>query len=211
MIQRLFYAFTMIGSEWVLWLLLGLSVISIALIIERILFYQSANRLTSVEKENLRDLIDRKNWNDSKKIIQPHTGNKNDPTVSVANAVLAESSTSIDALTQISQNALLQARVSWDKNLALLATIGSNAPFIGLFGTVLGIIKAFHDLSYQGNSGALTVSSGISEALVATAVGLMVAIPALIAYNLFQRRVKKTFVEADALKSLVIGKRLAGE
>lgn len=210
MVHHLFYAFTMIGSEWVLWILLGLSVISIALIIERALFYQSASRLSSEEKENLRNLIDSKNWNDSKKILQSHSGNTSDPAISVAAAVLSESSTSVEALSQISQNAMLRTRVSWDKNLALLATIGSNAPFIGLFGTVLGIIKAFHDLSYQGNSGALTVSSGISEALVATAVGLMVAIPALIAYNLFQRKVRRVFVEADALKSLVIGKRLAG-
>ena len=54
----------------------------------------------------------------------------------------------------------------------MLATIGNNAPFIGLFGTVLGIIKAFHDLSQQAGAGAQTVTSGISEALVATAIGL---------------------------------------
>jgi biopolymer transport protein ExbB len=75
---------------------------------------------------------------------------------------------------------------------------------VGLFGTVLGIIKAFHDLSQQTTAGSQTVTAGISEALVTTAVGLLVAIPAVIAYNLFQRKVKSAVAEAEALKSYLI-------
>jgi biopolymer transport protein ExbB len=96
--------------------------------------------------------------------------------------------------------------MEWERNLSVLATIGNNAPFIGLFGTVLGIIKAFHDLSQQATTGAATVTSGISEALVATAIGLLVAIPAVIAFNLFQRRVKTALAEAESLKSFLVGK-----
>ena len=72
-------------------------------------------------------------------------------------------------------------------------TLGNNAPFVGLFGTVLGIIKAFHDLGATGAKGAAiqqTVMAGISEALVATAVGLAVAIPAVVAFNVFNRWLK---------------------
>nr|WP_320116514.1 MotA/TolQ/ExbB proton channel family protein [uncultured Desulfuromonas sp.] len=73
------------------------------------------------------------------------------------------------------------------KRLTVLATLGNNAPFIGLFGTVLGVIKAFHDLHLQEGSGIKVVMGGISEALVATAMGLLVAIPAVIAYNAFSK------------------------
>jgi biopolymer transport protein ExbB len=73
------------------------------------------------------------------------------------------------------------------KRLTILATLGNNAPFIGLFGTVLGVIKAFHDLHVQQGSGIKVVMGGISEALVATAMGLLVAIPAVIAYNAFSK------------------------
>src|SRR5581483_10425719 len=96
---------------------------------------------------------------------------------------------STEVLNELAQDAVVRARLAWERNLSILATIGSNAPFVGLFGTVLGIIKAFHDLSQQGNTGASMVTAGISEALVATAVGLLVAIPAVVAFNIFQRKV----------------------
>ena len=82
-------------------------------------------------------------------------------------------------------------RLSFARRPALIAigTVASTAAFIGLFGTVLGIIQAFHDLSLTSEEGAKTVMSGISEALVATAMGLFAAIPAVIAYNRFSSRV----------------------
>ena len=74
------------------------------------------------------------------------------------------------------------------KNLALLATISSSAPYIGLLGTVIGIINAFQGLSTTAQLTLSSVAPGISEALVATAVGLLAAIPALIAYNQFSKK-----------------------
>ncbi|MBI4924813.1 MAG: MotA/TolQ/ExbB proton channel family protein, partial [Bdellovibrio sp.] len=58
---------------------------------------------------------------------------------------------------------MIQTKILWDKNLAILATIGNNAPFVGLFGTVLGIIRAFHDLSQQVGTGVQTVTAGVAE------------------------------------------------
>jgi biopolymer transport protein ExbB len=97
-----------------------------------------------------------------------------------------------------------RVRVDLERNLGVLGTLGNNAPFVGLFGTVLGIIKAFADLSRNQTGGASAVMSGISEALVATAVGLMVAIPAVVAYNFFQGRVRKALARVDALAHLVL-------
>jgi biopolymer transport protein ExbB len=77
-----------------------------------------------------------------------------------------------------------------ERSLGFLATVGSNAPYIGLFGTVLGIMKAFHDMGQAGSGGQGAVMAGISSALIATAAGLMVAIPAVLAFNYFQKQLK---------------------
>jgi biopolymer transport protein ExbB len=82
--------------------------------------------------------------------------------------------------------------------MMLLGTLGNNAPFIGLFGTVLGVIKAFHDLAQSG-AGPEVVMSGLSEALVATAVGLLVALPCVFAFNNLQKRIKDLMGEMEAL------------
>ncbi|HEX7928079.1 MAG TPA: MotA/TolQ/ExbB proton channel family protein [bacterium] len=79
---------------------------------------------------------------------------------------------------------------SLEMRLPLLATISSSAPYIGLFGTVLGIIKSFQDIGVSGVTSLAVVAPGISEALVATAAGLMAAIPALMAYNFFRNRIR---------------------
>ncbi len=84
----------------------------------------------------------------------------------------------------------LQSLLGW------LGTIGNVTPFVGLFGTVLGIIRAFHDLSLSSGGGPAVVASGIAEALVATATGIFVAIPAVIFYNYFVRMIDTVETEA---------------
>jgi biopolymer transport protein ExbB len=99
---------------------------------------------------------------------------------------------------------LERARLEYERRLAFLGTLGNNAPFIGLFGTVLGIIRAFADLAaHPGAAGAGSVMAGISEALVATAVGLAVALPAVVSFNLFQRWLRRS-----AQRSAVLGHAL---
>jgi len=90
-----------------------------------------------------------------------------------------------------------QIKIALEKRLGLLATFGNNAPFIGLFGTVLGIINAFHTLSKGNEFGVNAVMGGISEALVATATGLFVAIPSVMAYNYFVRKIKMILLELE--------------
>lgn len=77
-----------------------------------------------------------------------------------------------------------------EHHLSFLATTGNVTPFIGLFGTVLGIIDAFHQISRQGTASIAAVAPGISEALVATAAGLLAAIPAVVAFNYYVSRVR---------------------
>jgi biopolymer transport protein ExbB/TolQ len=96
-------------------------------------------------------------------------------------------------------------KLELERGLTVLATLGSNAPFIGLFGTVLGIIHAFAALG-GSQEGVSSVMTGISEALLATAVGLLVAIPAVIAYNVFSRRIRVALSECEALKDFYLSR-----
>ena len=109
-----------------------------------------------------------------------------------------------EAVASAISSTIEKRRLQYEQGLFILGTLGNNAPFIGLFGTVLGIIKAFADLSHNQSGGAAAVMSGISEALVATAVGLMVAIPAVIAYNYFQGKVRGALGRVDAMAHLIL-------
>jgi biopolymer transport protein ExbB len=109
------------------------------------------------------------------------------------------------ACAEAMQSVKARMRPALDANLATLATIGSNAPFVGLLGTVLGIIKAAHEFNAAAaQNSPNVVMAGVFEALVATAVGLFVAIPAVVAYNLFQRRVRKRMAHVDSLAHLIL-------
>ena len=94
-------------------------------------------------------------------------------------------------------------RPRFEKYLNFLATVGSNAPFIGLLGTVFGVMDAFRALATsQGDTAVVMV--GISKALVATAVGLIVAIPAVIAFNTYQKQVKSIMQNLESVKELCV-------
>lgn len=101
-------------------------------------------------------------------------------------------------LTEMMEATALEEKIKMERFLSILGTMGNIAPFIGLFGTVIGIIRAFHDLAVSGSGGPSVVAAGISEALIATAIGLFVAIPSAISYNFFLRRVGTIMAEIEA-------------
>jgi biopolymer transport protein ExbB/TolQ len=103
----------------------------------------------------------------------------------------------VDAAKRAIQRATAVNLSDLKRGLSGLATIGSTAPFVGLFGTTFGIINAFHGMSVTGSGGLGAISAGISEALVTTAFGLFVAVPAVWAYNYFAGRVEGFNVEMD--------------
>ncbi len=110
-----------------------------------------------------------------------------------------------DAVFELLEGARMLERVHLEKWLTVLGTLGNSAPFIGLLGTVIGIIRAFGDLARSGSSDPKAVMLGISEALVATAAGLFVAIPCAVMYNYFMNQVKRFAVEMEvASKELVV-------
>ncbi len=99
---------------------------------------------------------------------------------------------------QLMEAAALEEKIKLERFLSILGTMGNIAPFIGLFGTVIGIIRAFGDLAVSGSGGPSVVAAGIAEALITTAAGLVVAIPAVVAYNYFLRRVGTIMEEIEA-------------
>lgn len=109
-----------------------------------------------------------------------------------------------EGLEEVFNTYALSERPEMERSLNFLATLGANAPYIGLFGTVLGIMKAFNDLARSSDAGQQTVMAGISIALVATAAGLFVAIPAVISYNYFQRQVRGVFQGLESVKELCV-------
>lgn len=205
-----FLEFALIGAEWVMWLLVAASVVSVYVMVERVLFYNGVARADAELRRRLLAALAQDDLSSATKLSQSGIG-VGASLVAEMLAVANRGTAAIEATLNAARN---EQRMRLTKNLSYLGTLGSNAPFIGLFGTVLGIIQAFHELAKPGaNAGAgasQEVMKGISEALVATAVGLMVAIPAVIAYNVFQGRVKRTLAQADGLASaafaLIIGK-----
>lgn len=213
MLGNLFLGFSLLGAEWVLYVLVFLSIFSVALLFERSFFYRTA--LNGIEgfRKSLRDAVSAGEWDRALQIARARSSSqsvdKPDLEANMAVALLSEKNSTPEILNELAQDQVIRAKIKWERSLSLLATIGNNAPFVGLFGTVLGIIKAFNDLSQAngaGGAGASGVTAGVADALVATAVGILVAIPAVAGFNLYQRRTKAALSEAEALKSFLVGK-----
>lgn len=98
----------------------------------------------------------------------------------------------------------LEERLKMERFTIILGTLGTICPFIGLFGTVIGIIKAFHDLAVSGSGGPSVVAAGISEALLTTATGLAIAIPAVVMFNYFMRKVRNLSILLEANQMRVV-------
>lgn len=175
------------GSEWVLWLLVAISVGTAAVMVERWITYRGVSRRESQMAEVVAGGGSYR-WD----LIRKTAGKLDAPGARLLGRVLRARSERADNLELILDSANTAEKVKLERNLGFLGTVGANAPFIGLLGTVLEILRVFNLLGEQGVTSAADTSSimtGISEALVATGVGLLVAIPATVAYNAYLKRV----------------------
>lgn len=182
-------------SEWVLWLLIALSVTSIAVMVERAIFYLRHSIDVYEVKRRLTSLVRQGDYAGASNYL----GQFDSLETNVVLSGLQHVDQGPEAVEDLIAGALGKEKERYERSLTFLATIGNNAPFIGLFGTVLGIIKSFQDLSGDMSNASAAVMSGISEALIATAVGLVVAIPAVIAFNSFKTKVKSRLGSTDLL------------
>jgi biopolymer transport protein ExbB len=188
--------FTFLGAEWTLWLLVALSVLSIAVIVERALYFRGRRVDIELLAAQIEAALRAGNVDQALRAVRGSRAVE----CTVLHAGLSEITRGAHAVSEAMASAKARERLQLEARLAVLGTLGSNAPFIGLLGTVLGIIVASHELSQAQaaqQSAAGAVMGGVFEALVATAVGLMVAIPAVVAFNIFQRRVRRTLGRVD--------------
>ena len=192
-------------ESFTLWILLGCSIIALTVAIERWWYYRkirfNPRQLLEILGKSHAFLTQGK-ADEAMNLTQGLNG----PIPDIIRTALTNRNRSKVELDELLTAARMEQRLVLERYLGILGTLGNTAPFIGLFGTVVGIIKAFHDLAVSGSGGPAVVAAGISEALVATAAGLLVAIPCVVIYNVYTKRVKEmaTNMEVSSIRLLVI-------
>jgi biopolymer transport protein ExbB len=214
LVEWLQHLMTNFGATWVMWLMIGLSVGSVTIMLERGWFYYSIRddipQLATALREKLRD----DDMPAALSVLQKSPSAE----AAVVVAGLREADRGAKAAEKAMRGAAALQKMKLEQRLAFLGTLGNNAPFIGLFGTVIGIVQAFDALGKQGMGTATAASAAaptavmaaIAEALVATAVGLAVAIPAVAAYNFYQRHTRAVLGNTEALTNVLLA-HLSGE
>lgn len=190
----------LVGGEWVLYLLIFSSVLSLAVVIHKAYFFYQNRIDWDAFSEMIAAFLNKGDVDAALEYSRRHSS----PAARVLTAGLENMDKGPDAVEEILIGKRIAEKFRMESKLVILGTLGNNAPFIGLFGTVLGIIKAFHDLATTENPNPSVVMRGVSEALVATAVGLLVAIPAVMAYNYFQRRVKEAVTQMEGASKILL-------
>ena len=211
LVEWLQHLMTNFGAGWVMWLLIALSVLSVAVMLERGWFYWSLRDDIGRLARDLRERLRNDDLEGARKLLEASPSAE----AAVVVAGIIEADRGAKAADEAMQGASALQRMKLERRLAFLGTLGNNAPFMGLFGTVIGVVQAFEALGKQGavaataaKESALTapteVMAAIAEALVATAVGLAVAIPAVAMYNYYQRLSRSILANTDALSHVLL-------
>jgi len=199
-IQERLTAFANLGAEWVMWLLIILSVVVLAIVLERAYYMLvSHDNIATLKAE----LLKRLRANDVDGARKRLRASKSfEARIALAGLESADDGSAAAEERMNGESSL--AKVAMERNLAFVGTVGNNAPFVGLLGTVIGIINAFNELDQSGGQVSSGLMAEIGEALVATAIGLLVAIPAVAFFNLFIRIIKARLARGDALGNEVL-------
>lgn len=200
--ESLLHFFEELGAEWILWILLVLGGVAIVVIIERGLFFRRTWVDPTKVSSELIEALRAGGAQQARGVLARVPG----MTGGVLSAALDAYDHGVEAVEEVIYGAIAQERVGYDRFLSILGTLGSSAPFIGLMGTVIGILTAFSALGsgLEGTVLKTQVMSSIGEALVATAVGLAVAIPSVVAYNGFKSRIKAMAANTEGMARLVL-------
>lgn len=166
--------------------LLALSVIAVAIVIERLLFFASQHSDSKGLLRSIGQKIASDDLPGAIKICQQNKG----MLPKILEFGLQRGEKNRADITDALSIALMENLNSLERNLGVIGTIAVIAPFVGLFGTVLGVMRTFTDIALKGNSTPAVVSAGVAEALITTAAGLFVAVTAVIFFNYFKTRIK---------------------
>jgi biopolymer transport protein ExbB/TolQ len=188
-------------ARTVLYVLIGLSVLSIGVIIERWWFFRRRRDDLASLSDRVRRALAHGDLGEVKKVLAASRSVE----AEIVGEAVSWYGEGVESVEQILAKATRMRRKRFEAGLLFLGTLGNNAPFIGLFGTVLGIVTAFRELGGNQMGAAMgNVMSGIAEALLATAVGILVALPAVIYFNVFQKKGADIEEQAAALGNVVI-------
>ncbi len=194
-IQERLTAFAMLGATWVMWLLIFLSIIGVAIIFERVYYFFSTRDDVRKLQEDLRLLLAKNDLNG----VRERLASSNSFQAKIVYSGVEVAEDGPEAAAERIAGATSVARTQMERNLGFLGTVGNNAPFVGLLGTVIGVIRAFHALDESAGKVTSGLMAEVGEALVATAIGLLVALPAVAFFNFFQRLIRYRLTWADAL------------
>ena len=194
-IQERLTAFAMLGATWVMWLLVLLSIVSLAIVLERAYFFFATGDDVVRVKRELLGLLGKKDVEGARKLL---TASKSFE-ARIVGVGLDSPDAGVDSAEERIEGEKELARLAMERNLVFLGTVGNNAPFLGLLGTVIGIIRSFAALDAAGGQVSPNLMAEIGEALVATAIGIVVALPSVAAFNLLQRIIKSRLARGESL------------
>jgi biopolymer transport protein ExbB len=188
-----------LGAGWVMWLLVGMSVICLAIVIERA-WVLWRTRESEAERDALEALLRRGDRGGALARARRSRG----LTARIVSDGLSQLEAGAKAAEERAAAETERERLRLEHRLGFLGTVGSNAPFVGLLGTVIGIIRAFQEMNLAGGQLTAGLTAEIGEALVATAIGLLVALPAVGFFNFFQRLIRRRLARAAATSREVV-------
>jgi biopolymer transport protein ExbB/TolQ len=188
-----------------------LSVLSVGVIVDKHRRFRSASRQSDMFKPVFKKFL---HGGQIQELIEAARTHQNSHVAQVVSAGILEYDgvrqsggdpvASLELVTSALRDSMSETLIQLKRGLGFMATIGSTAPFIGLFGTVVGIINAFRSIAATGSGGMSVVSGGIAEALVSTALGIFVAIPAVCAFNHFTGKIENFHVEMNRASSQLV-------
>jgi biopolymer transport protein ExbB/TolQ len=170
-----------------MYILLFCSLLSVTIFLERIIYYRRRSRTDREEfMSQIKKALDENQIEKAKEICRSDLS----PIANIVHSGLEHHRDGGIAISNAMERSITIETAKLEQYTSIVGTVGNTAVYIGLFGTVLGIIRAFHDISATGAGGMNIVIAGVAEALVCTATGLLVAIPAVIVFNYFTKRVE---------------------
>ena len=179
-------------AKGVVLVLVGMSLLSFTVAVEKWLILRRAANESARFLPAWREALDQKGYVSAAEITKTYPHSHIAHVIASGSLVLREGGDAdlcLVAYDRTVRRMMLATRATFKKGLGLLATVGSTAPFVGLFGTVIGIVNAFQRMAVTGQGGLGTVSAGIAEALVTTAFGIFVAIPAVWLFNYLTQKI----------------------
>ena len=187
-----------------MWLLAILSILGLGTILERIAYFWKNEKKTTPEfKENIIRLV-RDGHEDEAIVLCDSVNNSVSRTIKAILLAYQNEDDMYESKEKLMKEKALEQIEGLEKRLSILGVVAYISPMAGLLGTVLGMIKSFKAIAMQGAGDPNVVASGISEALVTTAAGLLIAIPAIIAYQTFNRKVNKIMLEIEKTSTALI-------